>query len=64
MKGPLNASPVLACGTNFVVSAQAEVEKLQTKYKSLQTEKEDAVKAVKDSGLGLMKAVKAAAAKK
>jgi len=46
--------------TNF----KAEVEKLQTKYKSLQTEKEDAVKAVKDSGLGLMKAVKAAADKK
>jgi len=30
----------------------------------MQTEKEDAVKAVKDSGLGLMKAVKAAASKK
>jgi len=46
--------------TNF----KAEVEKLQANYKKLQTDKEDAVKAVKDSGLGLMKAVKAAASKK
>jgi len=40
---------------------EEEVEKLQTKYKSLMEEKDAAVKAVKDSGLGLMKAVKAAA---
>jgi len=39
---------------------KAEVEKLQKKYKELQEEKEEAIKAVKDSGLGLMKAVKAA----
>ena len=46
------------------VLLQSEVEKLQAKYKSLQEEKETAIKAVKDSGLGLMKAVKAAAKKK
>merc|ERR1712224_165901 len=36
-----------------------EVEKLQKKYEQLQEEKEAAIKAVKDSGLGLMKSVKA-----
>jgi len=40
-----------------------EVEKLQKKYKSLMEEKDAAIKAVKDSGLGLMKAVKATAGK-
>jgi len=35
------------------------VEALQKKYESLQKDKEDAIKAVKASGLGLMKAVKA-----
>jgi hypothetical protein len=40
-----------------------EVEKLQKKYKSLMEEKDEAIKAVKDSGLGLMKAVKATAGK-
>merc|ERR1712098_448011 len=39
-----------------------EVDKLQNTYKELQKEKEDAVEAVKASGLGLMKAVKAHAA--
>merc|ERR1719424_1454380 len=38
---------------------KSEVEKLQKKYESLQKDKEDAMKAVKDSGLGLMKAVAA-----
>jgi len=42
---------------------KSEVEKLQKKYESLQEEKEAAVAAVKDSGLGLMKAVKAAGKK-
>ena len=41
-----------------------ELEKLQNKYKEISQAKDDAIKAVKDSGLGLMKAVKAAAAKK
>jgi hypothetical protein len=37
-----------------------EVDKLQKKYQELQEEKEAAVQAVKDAGLGLMKSVKAA----
>merc|ERR1712098_486440 len=40
-----------------------EVDKLQKKYQELQKEKEAAIEAVKESGLGLMKAVKAQAAK-
>jgi len=40
-----------------------EVDKLQKRYQSLQKEKEDALEAIKASGLGLMKSVKAAAAK-
>jgi hypothetical protein len=36
-----------------------EVSKLQKKYESLMEEKDAAIKAVKDSGLGLMKSVKA-----
>jgi len=39
---------------------KAEVEKLQAAYEKLSKEKDEAIKAVKDSGLGLMKAVKAA----
>eukprot|EP00592_Proboscia_alata_P010950 CAMPEP_0194353394 /NCGR_PEP_ID=MMETSP0174-20130528/1708_1 /TAXON_ID=216777 /ORGANISM="Proboscia alata, Strain PI-D3" /LENGTH=222 /DNA_ID=CAMNT_0039121911 /DNA_START=88 /DNA_END=756 /DNA_ORIENTATION=+ len=42
---------------------QAEVEKLQQHYESLMADKDAKQKAVKDSGLGLMKAVKAAKAK-
>jgi len=38
----------------------SEVEKLQATYKQLQTDKEDTIAAVKDSGLSLMKAVQAA----
>lgn len=34
-----------------------EVEKLQAKYEELSKEKDDAVKAIKDGGLGLLKAV-------
>merc|ERR1711998_264837 len=41
-----------------------EVDKLQKRYQELQKEKEDALEAIKASGLGLMKSVKAAAAKK
>merc|ERR1712006_67872 len=41
-----------------------EVDKLQKRYQELQKEKEDALEGIKASGLGLMKAVKAAAAKK
>ena len=41
-----------------------EVDKLQKRYQELQKEKEDAQEAIKASGLGLMKSVKAAAAKK
>jgi len=41
---------------------KSEVEKLQKKYESLQKDKEDAVAAVKASGLGLMKSVAAHAA--
>jgi len=36
-----------------------EVEKLQKKYEQLQKDKEASIEAVKDSGLGLMKAVMA-----
>mmetsp|Transcript_105112 Transcript_105112/g.255179 ORF Transcript_105112/g.255179 Transcript_105112/m.255179 type:complete len:170 (+) Transcript_105112:101-610(+) len=42
---------------------EAEVKKLQTKYESLMKEKDATIAEVKASGLGLMKAVKAAAAK-
>jgi len=40
-----------------------EVDKLQKKYQALQEDKEATVTAVKESGLGLMKSVKAAAGK-
>jgi DNA repair exonuclease SbcCD ATPase subunit len=40
-----------------------EVDKLQKTYQKLQEDKESTVTAVKDSGLGLMKSVKAAAGK-
>eukprot|EP00956_Cyclotella_meneghiniana_P012301 scaffold17477_cov41-Cyclotella_meneghiniana.AAC.8 len=36
-----------------------EVQKLQDRYTALSTEKDEKIKAVKDAGLGLMKAVKA-----
>jgi len=42
---------------------KSEVEKLQKKYEQLQKDKEAAIKAVKDAGLGLMKSVAAHAAK-
>jgi len=42
---------------------KTEVEKLQKAYEGLMKEKEEAEKVVKDSGLSLMKAVKAAAGK-
>ena len=41
-----------------------EVDKLQKRYQELQKEKEEATEAIKASGLGLMKSVKAANAKK
>ena len=41
-----------------------EVDKLQKRYQELQKEKDEALEAIKASGLGLMKAVKAAASKK
>ena len=41
-----------------------EVDKLQKQYQKLQEDKESTITAVKDSGLGLMKSVKAAAKKK
>mmetsp|Transcript_16339 Transcript_16339/g.36052 ORF Transcript_16339/g.36052 Transcript_16339/m.36052 type:complete len:170 (-) Transcript_16339:194-703(-) len=40
------------------------VEKLQSKYQEFQTEKDNTLADIKKSGLGLMKAVKAAKAKK
>jgi hypothetical protein len=40
-----------------------EVDKLQKAYQKLQEEKESTITAVKESGLGLMKSVKAAAGK-
>jgi len=43
---------------------ETEVDALQKKYQSLQKEKEETLDAIKASGLGLMKSVKAAAAKK
>lgn len=39
---------------------KAEVQKLQEKYSALSAEKDEKIAAVKASGLGLMKAVKAA----
>jgi len=42
---------------------EKEVEKLQKKYQQLQEDKEATLQAVKDSGLGLMKAVQALAKK-
>jgi len=51
---------ISAAESNF----KSEVEKLQAKYKALQEEKEETIKKVKESGLGLMKAVKAANKKK
>jgi len=42
---------------------KAEVEKLQKKYEQLQEDKENTEKEVKESGLGLMRSVKAAKAK-
>jgi len=42
---------------------KAEVNKLQEKYQSLSDAKDKAIQEVKDSGLGLMKAVKASAPK-
>jgi hypothetical protein len=38
---------------------ESEVEKLQKRYQELQKEKEEALEAVKESGLGLMKSVQA-----
>merc|ERR1711934_634007 len=40
-----------------------EVDKLQKSYQKLQEDKESTINAVKESGLGLMKSVKAAAGK-
>lgn len=42
---------------------KSELDKLQKRYESLSKEKEDTIKKVKDSGLGLMKSVKAKLAK-
>jgi len=42
---------------------KSEVEKLQATYKKLQEDKDSKVEEIKASGLGLMKAVKAAAGK-
>jgi len=42
---------------------KAEVQKLQEKYQSLSDAKDKAIQDVKDTGLGLMKAVKASAPK-
>jgi len=42
---------------------ETEVDKLQKRYKELSTEKEEAIEAVKSSGLGLMKSVKAGSKK-
>merc|ERR1711966_150996 len=42
---------------------EAEVQKLQEKYQALSEEKDQKIEAVKKSGLGLMKAVKASAPK-
>jgi len=43
---------------------EEEVDKLQKRYKELSTEKEETLEAIKASGLGMMKSVKAAAKKK
>merc|ERR1712232_1448127 len=43
---------------------EAEVKKLQETYQQLETDKKEKLAAVKESGLGLMQAVQAAAKKK
>jgi|Transcript_54399 hypothetical protein len=43
---------------------EEEVKKLQATYQQLETDKKEKIAAVKDSGLGLMQAVQAAAKKK
>lgn len=43
---------------------ETEVGKLQAAYQQLQKDKEDAIKKIKDSGLGLMKAVRASRSSK
>merc|ERR1711966_408264 len=43
---------------------EEEGDKLQKRYKELSTEKEETLESIKASGLGMMKAVKAAAKKK
>jgi len=43
---------------------ESEVKKLQERYEQLQKDKDEGIKKVKESGLGLMKSVKAAAGKK
>jgi len=43
---------------------KSELKKLQDRYEQLQKDKENSIKEVKESGLGLMKSVKAAAGKK
>jgi len=50
--------------TSLEADFKKAVEKLQAEYTKLNTEKDAAVAAVKSSGLGLMKAVNAAAKKK
>jgi hypothetical protein len=49
--------------TDAEANFQAEVQKLQSTYQQLMADKEKAVQAVKDAGLGLMKACAAAQAK-
>merc|ERR1711871_807235 len=49
---------IAAAGENFETS----LKELQNQYEALVKEKEDAIQAVKDSGLGMAKAVKAASA--
>jgi hypothetical protein len=42
---------------------ETELEKLQNRYKKLSEDKDASIAAVKEAGLGMMKAVKAAKAK-
>jgi len=49
--------------TNAEETFKSEVDKLQKAYEKLSKDKDEAIDAVKNSGLGLMKSVRAAAAK-
>jgi hypothetical protein len=62
---PADLDALIAAEEQKLEDAEAsfkdEVQKLQDKYQALSTEKDEKIAAVKASGLGLMKSVKASA---